>query len=218
MRRRPMRSDTADQKSRPPMLKRLRSPTKPAAASGPTRCSNASWISTDACPSTPMPAATFRQRTSHSSQNAFVRSAARGETSLCCDALGRRDPAVRLPAGLRQADGERAGGDRDGVDEPHHHERLGDADRDVALEGADQRDRERRADHRPAAEAHDREAGGQPAPVREPLDEHGDRRDVAEPEAEPADDAVTEVDEDDLVGVDADRRQDETRRRSTRRP
>ena len=59
-----MKSDIDAQKIRPPMLKMLMSPTKPAAATAVTP--NISWIISDAWPSTPMPAVTLRNSTIHS--------------------------------------------------------------------------------------------------------------------------------------------------------
>ncbi len=59
---------------------------------------------------------------------------------------------------------------------------------------------ERAADHGAAAEAHDGEAGGEAGAVGEPLDQGGDGRDVAEAEADAADDAVAEIDEGELCG------------------
>ena len=50
-----------------------------------------------------------------------------------------------------------------------------------------------------AAEAHDGHAGGHAAPVGKPLHERADRRDVAEPAADAADDAHAEEDEDALA-------------------
>src|SRR5690606_27445441 len=62
---------------------------------------------------------------------------------------------------------------------------------------------QRRADHRAAAEAHDREAGSHPAAVREPADQGADRRHVAETEPASADHAVAEIKEPELVGKNA---------------
>ena len=70
----------------------------------------------------------------------------------------------------------------------------------------EERVRQRPGDERAAAEAHDRQAGGQARTVREPLDQRRDRRDVADAEADAADHAVAEVDEPQLVGGDAERR------------
>src|SRR4051812_35858611 len=67
-----MTSDREDQVKRPAMLKRLNTPTKPAAAAAVTRPGNISWIIGDAWPSTPMPAVTLRNRTAQSSQNGRV--------------------------------------------------------------------------------------------------------------------------------------------------
>ena len=63
---------------------------------------------------------------------------------------------------------------------------------------------QRRGDHRAAAEAHDRHAGGEAGTVREPLDERRDGRDVPDPQPDPADDAVAQVDQPQLRGGHAD--------------
>ena len=47
--------------------------------------------------------------------------------------------------------------------------------------------------------------GGQAGPVREPFDQGGHRRDVADAQADAADDAVAQVDQPELVGEDAQR-------------
>ena len=83
---------------------------------------------------------------------------------------------------------------------------------------AEQLPRQRAGDQRAAAEAHDRQAGGQARAVREPLDQRRDRRDVADAEADAADDAVPEVDQPQLARADAERRRPGSRwPRSTRR-
>src|ERR1700744_596228 len=70
-----MKSDIEAQTKRPPMLKRLNRPTKPAAAVAETRPWKRSWIIGDACSRMPMPAVTFAHRMIHSSQNCGVREA-----------------------------------------------------------------------------------------------------------------------------------------------
>ena len=65
---------------------------------------------------------------------------------------------------------------------------------------------QRGADHRAAAEAHDRHAGGHAAPVGEPLDQRRDRRDVAQAQADAADHARAEPQQPDLVEMNAERR------------
>ena len=57
------------------MLKRLSSPTKPAAATAVMRPGNISWLIAEAWPSTPMPAVTLRHSTHQISQNCGVFSA-----------------------------------------------------------------------------------------------------------------------------------------------
>jgi len=71
--------------------------------------------------------------------------------------LGR--PAVRCPSRRRQPVAERAADHEDEIDRGHREEGLPDADRIRSLETVHQQIGERRTDHRPAAEAHDRHAG-----------------------------------------------------------
>ena len=72
-----------------------------------------------------------------------------------------------------------------------------------------QPDRERRGDEGAAAEAHDRHAGRHARTVGEPFDQGRDRRDVAKAEAEAAEESVTEIDDPEIVDIDADRRDEE---------
>jgi hypothetical protein len=55
--------------------------------------------------------------------------------------------------------------------------------------------RQRRADERPAAEAHDRHARRHAGAVGEPLHQCRDRRDVAEAQADAADEAIAKPDQ-----------------------
>src|ERR1700679_2080445 len=71
-----MKSDLDAQIKRPPMLKRLSRPTKPAAATAETLPRKRSWIMGDACSRMPMPAVTFIHGINHSSQNRGERVAA----------------------------------------------------------------------------------------------------------------------------------------------
>jgi hypothetical protein len=91
---------------RPPMLNRLRSPAKPAAAEAVTRPWNISCTIGEAMPSTPMPALTFRQSTAQSSQNWRVFHAASTGT--------KRAPAagVALAGGVQPAGAHPGGGSR----------------------------------------------------------------------------------------------------------
>src|SRR5262245_20610118 len=93
------------------MLKRLRRPTNPAAADGDTVPLNTSWIIGEACPRTPMPAVTFRQRTAQSSANWGVRIAV-----LTCTC----PPATRARgfAGAVQPEGVQPGGGTRKVNAP----------------------------------------------------------------------------------------------------
>src|SRR5215471_15810605 len=104
---RPILSDSEAHPNRPAMLKRLSSPTKPAAALGVTEPLKTSWIIGDACPSTPMPAVTLKHKTTHKSQNCGVFSAALGVTLFlvmseraCCGGSVQ-------PAGFQSAAGTR---------------------------------------------------------------------------------------------------------------
>src|ERR1700748_3779034 len=88
------------------MLNRLNRPTKPAAASGVTLPAKIFLIMGDATPSTPMPADTFMQSTTHSSQNCGVRQATSTATlAEVTSALGVAE-AIQ-PAGFQSAAGTR---------------------------------------------------------------------------------------------------------------
>ncbi len=62
---------------------------------------------------------------------------------------------------------------------------------------------------RAAAEAHDGHAGGHAGPVGEPGDQRLDRRDIADAEAAAADHAIAEIDDPELVEIDAERGDEE---------
>src|SRR5215475_1479590 len=88
------------------MLKRLSSPTKPAAASGVTLPAKISWIMGEATPSTPMPADTFMHKTTHNSQNCGVRQATFTATlALVTKGLGAEEGFQ--PAGFQSGAGTR---------------------------------------------------------------------------------------------------------------
>ena len=120
----------------------------------------------------------------------------------------RRGPAgssLRAASRRRQAIAERADHHEHEIDRGHGQEGLPDADVGRRLEIVHQQVGERRADHRAAAEAHDRHAGRHAAAVRKPFDQRRHRRDVAEPEPDAADHAGAEPHQPELMGVDADR-------------
>ena len=149
-------------------------------------------------------------------------------------AVGWRRPALRLPARRRQAIAEHADHHEHEVDGGEGDEGLPDADVGWRTE-AGPRQREstdrigaaakavhqdggkRRADHGAAAEAHDGHAGRHAAAVGEPLDEGRDRRDVAEAEADAADDAGADPHQPELVDVDAERGQQQAAAPAQRR-
>ena len=154
-----------------------------------------------------MPAVTLQKSTTHRNQNcgvliAFAADTFAVVTSGLALSLAGSKPSGRQPSG-RHPDVE---------DAVHHHE-VHDAERDEELRHRRAvRDRggvgrvvvrvvpgQQLADtgwrQRAAAEAHDRHAGGQPGPVREPLDQRGHRRDVADAQPDPADHAVAEVEQ-----------------------
>src|SRR5690606_22280210 len=72
-----------------------------------------------------------------------------------------------------------------------------------AVKRPDQKLLQRRADHRTAAEPHDRHAGRHAAAVREPANQRADGRNVAETETASSNHAVAEVYEPELVPRDA---------------
>ena len=103
--------------------------------------------------------------------------------------LGRlRGPTVGRPSRRRQPIAEGAADHEDEIDRGHGEEGLPHADRIRGLETVHQQIGERRADHRAAAEAHDGHAGRHAAPVGKPFDQRRNRRDVADPQANAADD------------------------------
>ena len=162
---------------------------------------------------TPMPAETFRHSTHQISQNCGVLCASLQMHVVLGDhrfGFAGRRPAVRPPAGRRQAIAERADHHEEEIDGRHGQECLPHADRGRRLEIVHQHVGERRADHRAAAKAHDRHAGRHAAPVGKPFDQRGDRRDVAEAKADAADHAGAEPHQPELVDVDADCAEHET--------
>src|SRR4029078_260063 len=96
------------------------------------------------------------------------------------------------------------------IDAAHHDERLGDADMSRSRELAEQPHGRRGGDERPAPKAHDGHAGRHARTVREPFDQRRDRRNVADAEAAAAEHTIADVDEPKCVGVDADRRKEES--------
>src|SRR3546814_8979342 len=71
-------------------------------------------------------------------------------------------------------------------------------------------DRQRRSEQRATAEAHDRHAGGHARAIREPLDQRRNRRDVADAEADAAKHAITQIDQGEVMHLDAEIRHDGT--------
>ena len=100
----------------------------------------------------------------------------------CCGA-----PALGPPA-LRRVLHESAGNNR--------HNQEGNAKVGERLEdtnGLDQPRRQGRGDQRAGAEAADGDAGDQSSAIREPLDQHSDRHDVAEAQADSANHTITHI-------------------------
>src|SRR5918994_449814 len=100
--------------------------------------------------------------------------------------LGGGSPGFGLPTLRGKAHHERADHHRDQINSAQRQEGGHDRIHRVAGVGFEQRARERRGDQRAAPKAHDSEAGGQARPVREPLDQRRDRRDVADAEPDAA--------------------------------
>ena len=200
---RPSLSERLAQKKRPPMLNRLSSAAKPAAtpaiavscvlSSSPKLLGDADQAAAE----------DFLQHRAghadHADAGADVHAVSTIQTSQNCGMpqtfftwtwrcvimalavrAGGRRPAGRLPAGGRDAVAEGAADHEDEVDAGHHDEGLHHADVGRRREVLHQLGRERRADHRAAAEAHDRHAGGHAAPVGKPLDQRAHRADVAQ--------------------------------------
>ena len=92
--------------------------------------------------------------------------------------LGGR-PALRLPTFRRHPIAERADQHDDEITQAEDDEGLPYADAVRPLEVVDEDVGQRGADHRAAAEAHDGHARGHATPIRKPLDQGRDGRDVA---------------------------------------
>ena len=125
---------------------------------------------------------------------------------LAAGGVGGRRVAIGLPLGIGDADGEDTEHHEGEVEEAHDDHGVGDGGAAVVARGAEVGHElvgEGAANHGSSTEAHDGEAGGEAGAVGEPLDEGGDGGDVAEAEANAADGSVAEVDEPELVGLDA---------------
>ncbi|MNE25137.1 hypothetical protein D3C80_1184580 [compost metagenome] len=112
----------------------------------------------------------------------------------------RGAPAFGLPAGRRHSVSQRAGSHEHEVDRRHGDEALPYAHFVLVAKMPHQRGGQRCTDHGPAAEAHDRHAGGHAAFVREPLDQGRHRRNVAQAQADTADHAGAQPHQPQLVG------------------
>ena len=123
-----------------------------------------------------MPAVTFMHRMSHSSQNCGVREAALTVHLVGGDQGRSRclgNPSLRLPSLPRHANGKDAKHHEDEVEQAHRHPGGRDGMRGRLVKHH-QLGPQRRTDHRPSAEAHDRETGSQSRPVGKPLDQRRD--------------------------------------------
>jgi len=99
---------------------------------------------------------------------------------------GRWRPACRLPAGLGHTVAHGTGHHEDKVNQRHDHKGLHHADIGGGGKVLHQVCRQRRSDHGATAKAHDGHAGGHAAAIREPLDQGGDRGDVAHAQTDAA--------------------------------
>ncbi len=128
----------------------------------------------------------------------------------CC-VLRRGHPARWLPAVRRDTDSEDAEHHEDEVEDAHRDHRVGNRGFTRALEVGHKIAGERAADHRPAAEAHDGKPGSEARAVGEPFDQRRDRRDVAEPKADPANDSIAKIDKPELMAAGPERGDDEAK-------
>ena len=150
----------------------------------------------------PIPAVTLTKSITQSSQNCGVFQASVDRDIVLDDQRGVphwRYPAFRLPARGRDTDREDAEHHEDEVE--HAHGDHGVRNRWLAgrFEVGHQIVGQRAANHRAAAEAHDGESGGQAGAVREPLNQSGDRRDVAQSQADAANNAIAQIDQRELM-------------------
>ena len=120
-------------------------------------------------------------------------------------------------AGRRHAHEHSAKRHQRAIDRPHRDERLPHAGVTRCAERVHQFHRERRAHHRAAAKAHDRQPRRHAGPVGEPLEQRRDRRDVAEPEAHAAERAIAEQQQRQRVPRDAERGDQEAAGEAARR-
>ncbi|MCY1438826.1 hypothetical protein D9M71_550400 [compost metagenome] len=120
--------------------------------------------------------------------------------------LQRCGPALGLPAGRWHSIGQGTADHEHEVDYRHHHETLPDAYAFRAGKVVHQRCSQWRAHHGATAKAHDRHTGGHAALVREPLDQGRNRRDIAQTQADTADDTRAQPHQPELVGIDTERR------------
>ena len=118
---------------------------------------------------------------------------------------GRRHVAFRLPARRRHAHDQRADHHEHEIHAAEHDEGIEHADIGCRRKQAHQPDRQRRSDQGAAAETHDRHPGGHARPIRKPFHQGRDRRDVADAERAAADHAIAEIDDPEIVQVDAER-------------
>ena len=117
--------------------------------------------------------------------------------------IGGGRPALRFPAGRRNAVSQRTGQHEHEVDDRERKKGLPDTDAIGSSEMIHQAVGQRCADHCAAAKAHDRHAGGHAAPVREPFDQRRDRRDIPQPQPDAADHARAQPQQSDLVDINA---------------
>src|SRR5215211_8567060 len=171
---RPIASESQAQKNLPRALPTEIMLTRPAATTALTPAISSAIGAASVMME--MPALTFRKRSAHSTYHCQVL-----KTSL-------RSPALRrVPHEERRA---------------HDHDQVHDAEDGESREHADRGDeriRYKRRHEGATAEARHRDAGDKAALVGEPLDERGDRHDVAETDAHTAQEPIGQVEQREAV-------------------
>ncbi len=161
----------------------------------------------EACSRIPIPAVTFMHNTTHSSQNCGVPKAVFTSTSCvvtrALGLAGATQPSGFHP-GCGNADREDAEHHGNKIESAHHQEGLfhaqivtGCAEVGHKIVG------QRSADKSATAKTHDGHASRHARAIREPFDQRGNRRNIAEAKTNAANHAVAQIDEPELVSLDA---------------
>src|SRR5689334_10901262 len=131
----------------------------------------------------------------------------RGDQGL---GLGWSSPAFRLPSRRRDADREDAEHHGDEINRAHGKESLLYAQVVIRFKSCHEIGGQRRANKRPSAKAHDGHASRHTRTVWEPLNQGGNRRDVANAKTNAANHSIAQIDQPELVNMDANGRDEKS--------